>query len=69
MWKKWVTLAQWASIVGVVGYAVLYLDVQDELGNTTVFESARKWWGDATSSPRNERARNVEGDQTQAQKG
>ena len=50
-------------------YAVVYLDVQDELGNTTVFESMRKWWGDATDSPRNQRPTNIDDDQAQAQKG
>jgi hypothetical protein len=69
VWKKWVTLAQWGSILGVLVYGVLYLDVHDELGNTTVFDSIRRWWGDATSLPRNEKPTNMDPDQAQAQKG
>lgn len=68
VWKKWVTLAQWGSIGAVLVYGVLYLDVKDELGNTDVFDGVRKWWSEATSSPR-EAGATASRDQAQAQKG
>jgi hypothetical protein len=69
VWKKWVTLAQWGSIVSVLVYGVLYLDVKDGRGGRTVFDGIRKWWGDVTSSPRSARPMSTDGDDTQAQKG
>jgi hypothetical protein len=69
VWKKWTTLAQWGSIVGVLVYGVLYLEVDDARGGRTVFDGIRGWWGDATSSPRNDGAIAKKVEDTQAQKG
>lgn len=71
VWKKWTTLAQWGSIVGVLVYGVLYLEVDDARGGRTVFDGIRSWWGDATSSPRSRNGRPVaaENEDAQAQKG
>ncbi|KAK3623886.1 hypothetical protein LTR56_021342 [Elasticomyces elasticus] len=41
-WKKFVTLAQWASILWVCGYGVLYLDMGEK--GTTVVDKLREWW-------------------------
>ncbi|KAK5712684.1 hypothetical protein LTR15_011676 [Elasticomyces elasticus] len=41
-WKKFVTLAQWASILWVCGYGVLYLDMGEK--GTTVVDKVREWW-------------------------
>ncbi|TKA82729.1 hypothetical protein B0A55_01263 [Friedmanniomyces simplex] len=40
-WKKFVTLAQWASILWVVGYGVLYLDMGNK--GRTVADEVREW--------------------------
>ncbi|KAK5112030.1 hypothetical protein LTR62_004564 [Meristemomyces frigidus] len=45
-WKKGVTLVQWASILFVAGYGVLYLDFIDKgtgLPRTTVMDELRAW--------------------------
>ncbi|EME49100.1 hypothetical protein DOTSEDRAFT_58356 [Dothistroma septosporum NZE10] len=46
-WTKGVKLAQWGSIVFVLTYGVLFMQIDDR---KTPFDKIRKWYGDQTGS-------------------
>lgn len=43
-WTKFVKLAQWGSILGVVVYGVLFMEVGDKGEEATPFERIREWY-------------------------
>ncbi|KAF2721013.1 hypothetical protein K431DRAFT_206785, partial [Polychaeton citri CBS 116435] len=43
-WTKSVKLAQWASIIGVLIYGVLYMEVGEKGEEATPFDTIRAWY-------------------------